>query len=371
MRETDPVGEPPRESMDTQGLVESFPTVDRRACEAAERYLAAAAGLEDSSFIALKMFTLANLFLWHLDAFERDEDPIPLFVEAFDNAAEFLRAAAAAGVCGNLFVPEAGTVVEEASIGKVFGEVYSQLPDEVYFEESYEVLRARLESNGISPDELFRDKVVLDAGCGGGKFSAAMARLGARKVIGVDISEKSLEFARDQATKVPYGDKLDYRFGSVLQIPLDDESVDIAWSNSVIHLTGDYDTCIRELTRVLRPSGTLYIYVNSEFGLFGLLLGALQVISKQIPESLYRHYLTELGVSAGRISWMVPSVYLPYRGKPRREVEALLRKHGLKKLRRLTRGIALDQIEQVSAGLPFAEAKYGEAQLKYLATKAG
>jgi hypothetical protein len=46
-----------------------------------------------------------------------------------------------------------------------------------------------------------------------------------------------------------------------------------------------------------------------------------------------------------------------------------MQKHGFSDIRQLTRGVATDQIEQVTVGLPYARVKYGEAQLKYLATR--
>ena len=44
-----------------------------------------------------------------------------------------------------------------------------------------------------------KDKVVLDFGCGAGSEAKEIARLGARRVIGLDISEKWLRVAREQA----------------------------------------------------------------------------------------------------------------------------------------------------------------------------
>src|SRR3712207_6743208 len=47
----------------------------------------------------------------------------------------------------------------------------------------------------LTPDS-FPGKLVLDAGCGMGRFSAVAARLGAERVIGIDLSD-SVEAARE------------------------------------------------------------------------------------------------------------------------------------------------------------------------------
>ena len=59
--------------------------------------------------------------------------------------------------------------------------------------------------------------------------------------------------------------------------------------------------------------------------------------------------------------------YAPYEWKSKQEVDALLATHGCVDVRRLTRGVAIDQIEQISTGLPYVTVKYGEGQLKLLA----
>ena len=43
--------------------------------------------------------------------------------------------------------------------------------------------------------------------------------------------------------------------------------------------------------------------------------------------------------------------------------------HGFSDFRQLTRGIVLDPIEQVTIGAPYADVKYGEGQLKFLAKR--
>ncbi len=341
---------------------------------AAAHYLDVVRAIGDDTFWPLLMLANTNLFLWHVDAFKRDTDPVPEFAEQFAQAARFLAAAKASGVAGGHFSPVRAAEVPDASerfVSTMFSDVWVALTDDVYFDETRRFIVERFERNGVDSRELFRDKVVVDAGCGSGKFAAGIASLGARKVIGLDIGAKGLEFARIQASKVPYGDRLEYRYGSAHELPLPDASVDMVWSNGVVHLTDNYDGCIREFARVLRPGGTLYLYVNGRFGLFELLLDTVRQASVRIPRAVFQEYLLSLGINTGRIYWMMCAFYAVYQWRARREVEALLASSGFADLRQLTRGLEIDQIEQVTADVPYAAAKYGEAQLKYLARRTG
>src|SRR5712691_7156638 len=69
----------------------------------------------------------------------------------------------------------------------------------------------------------FRDKVVLDAGCGEGRFTWLASRLGARQVIAVDYSDEALarakagtgnppncSFVRADVMRLPFGRVFDY-----------------------------------------------------------------------------------------------------------------------------------------------------------------
>ena len=51
------------------------------------------------------------------------------------------------------------------------------MTDDIYFEETFAFTCERLRKNGIDPETFFHNKVVIDAGCGSGKFSATIARL--------------------------------------------------------------------------------------------------------------------------------------------------------------------------------------------------
>ena len=63
-------------------------------------------------------------------------------------------------------------------------------------------------------------------------------------------------------------------------------------------------------------------------------------------------------------------LYAPYEWKSKIEVEQLMSDAGFEDFKQLVRGVSSDPIEMVSQNLPYADVKYGDAQLKYLASKA-
>ncbi len=346
---------------------------DSGCVAAANRFLNANKGLTDSASWGIRTTTILNLFLWHLEAFAKSSDPVPMFVEAFDRSSKVLEDYAKSGAPGGYFsstVGESSPIDFEGHVSGVFSQVWMGMTDDIYFDETFDFTKERFVKNNIDPFELFGDKVILDAGCGSGKFSIALAKFGAKKVVGIDIGKIGLEFAKKQQKKVPHGQNVEYLFGSTFDVPAENEAFDLVWSNGVIHHTLNYEKCVAEFNRVLKNDGTLFLHVNGSFGLYELLLDKLREACVGIPSELFQFFLFSQGNNSGRVYWVMDCLYAPYEWKSKSEVEQLMSAHGFKDFQQLVRGVSSDPIEMVSLGIPFADVKYGDAQLKYLALKA-
>ena len=128
---------------------------------------------------------------------------------------------------------------------------------------------------GVHPTAL-RGKTCLDVGCGLGRLSEIC--LGsADLVFGVDLSEAVTEAARLITTPsfVPTR-------GSGEGIPLVDESIDFVFCWGVLHHTKDPVATLRDLWRVVRPGGSLAIWVYAKDKIF-------------LKRSLLAHYFAHLG----------------------------------------------------------------------------
>ncbi|WP_373036545.1 class I SAM-dependent methyltransferase [Sulfurimonas sp.] len=99
----------------------------------------------------------------------------------------------------------------------------------------------------------FKDKTVLDFGCGFGGKTAYYSSLGAKKVYGVDFhSDFSLvqNYCEDKALNIDF---LTLKEDGLL--PLEDASVDVVISSAVFEHVLNIDTALKEIKRILKPDG--------------------------------------------------------------------------------------------------------------------
>jgi arsenite methyltransferase len=106
--------------------------------------------------------------------------------------------------------------------------------------------------------------VVLDLGSGAGKdvFIAAEKAGPDGHVIGVDMTPSMLDLARRHADLFRRRTGLanvEFRQGTIEDLPVDDASVDLVISNCVINLSPDKPRVFREVFRVLKPGGTMVV----------------------------------------------------------------------------------------------------------------
>jgi len=142
--------------------------------------------------------------------------------------------------------------------------------------------------NPVALASLKEGEVVLDLGSGAGlDMFVASKKVGETgKVIGVDMTPAMIEKAKKNAEELGITN-VDFRFGDIENMPVDNDSVDVVISNCVINLAPNKGKVFQEAFRVLQPGGRIMV---SDI-----------VLSKELPKEVRDEVVTYTGCIGGAI----------------------------------------------------------------------
>lgn len=245
------------------------------------------------------------------------------------------------------------------------GEVYSQLFEKFdkkeYYNKTKVMLQERINKNNLKIDNLNK---ALDAGCGGGRYSLALKSMGIKKLIGIDISENSINFANKMNI---YKKDVNFIQSSVLELPFDDDSFDFVFSNGVLHHTSDTQKGLNEIRRVLKKNGKcwLYLYGGKE-SFFWDIVDFCRSILKNISQNYTSSAMQMLGYNSGRIFHRNDFFYVPRHHRYfKEEVDDMLQSAGFKNYSKLDRGFIHDWDEIIYNFPNIDNYIFGEGEMRY------
>jgi ubiquinone/menaquinone biosynthesis C-methylase UbiE len=136
--------------------------------------------------------------------------------------------------------------------------------------------------------DLKKGDIVLDLGSGAGNdvFIASKVVGDEGKVIGLDMTEAMIEKANVNKDKLGFTN-VEFRFGEIEEMPVENDSVDVVLSNCVLNLVPDKAKSFSEIHRILRSGGHFTI---SDI-----------VVSGELPEKVKQAAEMYAGCVAGAI----------------------------------------------------------------------
>jgi SAM-dependent methyltransferase len=152
-----------------------------------------------------------------------------------------------------------------------------------------------LAKTGFGPADL-DGRLVLDAGCGSGRYAAVAASLGA-EIAAVDVTA-AVERAREVCADLPTVQVVQ---ADLLRLPFAAATFDTIYSIGVLHHTADTRTAFDALVRVLKPGGRLAVWVyRRNTWLQERVNGALRAVARRLSDRTL-HRLAVAGAVGGGI----------------------------------------------------------------------
>ena len=136
--------------------------------------------------------------------------------------------------------------------GEIFGDIDIYLFDQIL-------------KNRFTPE-----MKILDAGCGGGRNLVYFLRENFQ-IFAVDREAEAIEYVRYLAESLaPEISAGNFQVAAIEKMPFADETFDWVLSNAVLHFADDeaqFNEMLREMWRVLKPSGLLFVRLASTIGI--------------------------------------------------------------------------------------------------------
>ena len=224
----------------------------------------------------------------------------------------------------------------EKRTGKLFGDLWLAYDDRL-FKQSVELFGERWRANGERAD-FFYNKRCLDAGCGGGRFSFAMAQMGAESVVGVDVSAAGVADAirrRDALglTNVTFAQS------SLLDLPYANGEFDFVCCSGVLHHTVSIEDGLAEIRRVLAPGGSVYLLLYGAGGLYWPLNYVVRAFAQYLGRQEVERCIEAAGLPSNKRRTILDDLFVPILETYTAErVDHLLKSAGFTRWRRWKAG---------------------------------
>lgn len=159
--------------------------------------------------------------------------------------------------------------------------------------------------------EDFKDKEVLECGCGGGQHTSFIAPY-AKEIVSVDLNTTDLARERNKQSK-----NITFIEDDIATMDLK-RQFDIVFSIGVVHHTDNPDKTIENLKRHVKPGGKLILWVYSEEGNF-MVKNIVEPIRKRFLISMSKEKLLMLSKMICALMYipiytfyLLPLRFLPY-----------------------------------------------------------
>lgn len=185
------------------------------------------------------------------------------------------------------------------------------------------------------------DRRILEIGCGRGGFSCWLANQqpGPKEVVAADFSETAVAMGQAFASKLGLRN-ITWKVADIQCIPYETETFDTVISCETIEHVTNPRIAVRELARVLKRGGRLFLTTPNYFGPFGPYRIYRRVIGRRFTEvgqpinrfvmlPVTRHWVTTAGLRIQVVD--SDDLWVPFPGRPPITIRPRQRLHFIQK----------------------------------------
>lgn len=248
----------------------------------------------------------------------------------------------------------------EKKTSDLYTSLWKKFEHKAIIEESKKLIASRIPGKII--ESCIKGKVVLDMGCGSGRYSIALSLLGAKKVYALDLFEQS--FAAYRKIARGKGFNIEFREGNFHNLPYPGEYFDFIFCNGTMHHSTSIRKSLAEFKRVLKPGHKGFVYIYAKGGIFWDTRKKMREIFRDIPPGYTNEVLKIMFLPSNRFifadTWHVPIE----EHTSRKDIEGMFRELGFGFRKIISKGIFdLDRVADRGAE---GSVMWGDGEHRYI-----
>ncbi len=210
----------------------------------------------------------------------------------------------------------------------------------------------------------FYQNLILDSGCGPGRYVDAISKFDPKKIIGLDSGEEIIKKNKENFQNK----KISFIHGNSINLPFKDNEFDFVLSAGVLHhVNMPIEKTIPEHSRVLKDNGLFFIFLAGESGVELDVWDFCHKLFKSIPiemvHSRYNNSINHL-----RLQGILDHGFSSYFHTNRDKFESLL-KRNFNKIERVPGVQGIDVTMELFKDDEFFEQRFGSGNLRYICKK--
>ena len=248
--------------------------------------------------------------------------------------------------------------------GAVYGNLWKHFSNNENIKTKDYIIERMKNFKSIKFNNFFKDKYILDAGCGNGRYAYALSKFHAKKVVGIDYGNEGLKIGR----KIFKKENLSFKKANLLKIPFSDNTFDFVFSNGVLHHTTNLKKGLEEVVRVCKNGGHIWLYLYGTGGLYWSSRQKMNTLMKKIPQEYSQKILNLIGMPTNRFIFM-DNWYVPIeQNVSQKEIKKILRNLKVSSIEKMISGRSTD-LENGLKKYKDGKLIWGEGEIRFLIKK--